>query len=495
MIVALLVAFMVLILSIYVVNLALHSSTTSAYDRKRVTSVMAAEAGIDAFWNMVQFTAPENLPCATPTAGRIDPVAGSLDVVPGTSTYAVTVTYYDASGQPIRCTDLGQGLSPAAVLATSTGKTSGSVPRTMQSYIRLAATRSGGFRAAVIADNGLSISGNGGVDGDQTVIDADLYVNNGSLSLSGQVAVQGNVYVHASGASLAGSVHVYGDVWAWNGVTLDNPALIDHNLTSSQGGLGVASNSGGSVGACATAATTIDSKIRIRSAPRCIRPNSPSDVAPPAVPLPYICWEPVAGVECQGTSDEWTSKGYRIVDATGCQAAQAFIAAGTADNHIQGDVLLRVTGCANLDISSRTVYFDGNLAVFSDGAITLGNQNNFYGAVGKSVYLIVGYRSGMVGGNVQVCPSTPGPYDVTFLQNANFRNVSVAIYTPYNVNIQNNSATPQVVGQILGGTVCTGNKTSIKFKPVLIPGVSPISGFQQDVVYLREVAPVAPPTP
>ena len=493
MIVALLVAFMVLILSIYVVNLTLHSTTTSAYDRKRVTSVMAAEAGIDAFWNMVQFTAPENLPCATPTAGRINPVAGSLDVVPGTSTYAVTVTYYDADGQPIRCTDLAQSLSPAAVLATSTGKTSGSVPRTMQSYMRLAPTRSGGFRAAVIAENGLSISGNGGVDGDQTVIDADLYVNNGNLSLSGQVDVQGDVYVHAGAASLAGSVHVFGDVWAWNSATIDNPALIDRNLTSSQGALGVVSNSGGSVGACATAATTIDPKIRIRSVPRCVRPNNASNVAPPSVPLPHVCWDPVVGVECQGTSDVWVAKGYTIVDAPSCSAAQGFIATGTAISHIRGDVLLRVTGCANLDISSRNVYFDGNLAIFSDGAITLGNQNNFYGVAGKSIFFIVGYRSGM-SGNLQTCPASPGPYDVTFLQNPNFRNVSVTIYTPFNANIQNNSATPQVVGQILGGTVCTGNKTSIKFKPVPIPGVSPISGFDQDIVYLREVAPVASPT-
>ena len=491
MVVALLITFMVLILSIYVVNLALHSSTTSAYDRKRVSSVMAAEAGINVFWNTLQFTAPEDLPCA-------NPVSKPVDVVPGTSKYTVTVKYwrYDDYGQLqlMRCSDLGQDSPPAAALVTSTGETDESVPRTMQSYVKLAPTRSGGFRAAVIAQDGLSISGNGGVSGDETVIDADLYVNNGNLHLSGQIVVQGDVYVHAGAASLAGSVHVFGDAWAWNAVTIDNPARIDRNLTSSQEALGVVSNSGGLVGGCATAATTIDPRIRIGSTPQCIRPQSPSDVPIPSQPLPHICWGPVTGVDCQGTSDVWVAKGYRIVDAASCSAAQGFIATGTSGSHIQGDVLLRVTGCANLDISSRNVYFDGNLAIFSDGAITLGNQNNFYGVPGKSVYLIVGYQSGM-SGNLQVCPTTPGLYDVTFLQNPNFRNVSVAIYTPFNASIQNNSATPQVVGQILGGTVCTGNKTSIKFEPVLIPGVSPYNGSDQDVVYLREVSPVASPTP
>jgi len=35
----------------------------------------------------------------------------------------------------------------------------------------------------------------------------------------------------------------------------------------------------------------------------------------------------------------------------------------------------------------------------------------------------------------------------------------------------------------------------MKYVPVLIPGVSPISGFEQDVVYLREVASTATPSP
>ena len=50
MIIAIMIAFVILTLSVFVIQLSIHNSNQSAYDRRRVTSVAAAEAGIDAVW-------------------------------------------------------------------------------------------------------------------------------------------------------------------------------------------------------------------------------------------------------------------------------------------------------------------------------------------------------------------------------------------------------------------------------------------------------------
>src|SRR5215510_2542028 len=71
MIIAMMVVFVVVLLSIVVFDMSIHNTQQAAYDRKRVTSIAAAEAGIDRAWNLVQFTAPASLPCGTSTTGSL----------------------------------------------------------------------------------------------------------------------------------------------------------------------------------------------------------------------------------------------------------------------------------------------------------------------------------------------------------------------------------------------------------------------------------------
>ena len=63
MVIAMMVVFVVVLLSIVIFDLSIHNTQQAAYDRKRVTSVAAAESGIDRAWNLVQFTA-RGPPCS-----------------------------------------------------------------------------------------------------------------------------------------------------------------------------------------------------------------------------------------------------------------------------------------------------------------------------------------------------------------------------------------------------------------------------------------------
>ena len=61
MILALGVTFVVMMLAAVVFAEAIHNSTASAYDRKRVQSVDAAEAGLDYFYNALEHTQASSL--------------------------------------------------------------------------------------------------------------------------------------------------------------------------------------------------------------------------------------------------------------------------------------------------------------------------------------------------------------------------------------------------------------------------------------------------
>ena len=165
MVIAMMVVFVVVLLSIVIFDLSIHNTQQAAYDRKRVTSIAAAESGIDRAWNLVQFTAPEDLPCSE---------SDSLGTAPGPAGYEIAYTWYDAADDPMPCTGPdrpSQQELPASVLVTSVGETIDSVPRTMQAYMTLAPTY-GGFDAAIIAvtntifNNNFTVTGGTSNDGD-----------------------------------------------------------------------------------------------------------------------------------------------------------------------------------------------------------------------------------------------------------------------------------------------------------------------------------------
>jgi hypothetical protein len=459
MVVAIMVSFVVLLLSIFVVQLSIHNSTQSAYDRKRITSVAAAEAGINAFWATVQSTAPQSLPCATP-------LTGTLGSSPGTATYSTQPTYYDASGATLAC-PLSQTNVPAAMLLTSTGTTNGDVARKVQAYATLSPTLTG-LAAAILTTsatsftNAFTLYGNGGNN-------ADVYIDDGNLSISNLPAIYGNVYVSNGSYDQANNSRIYGDVWANGSVSVANPAYITGDATSSTSSL----SGSGAIGGNARAGTTIAGTLNISGSKS---PDSPQG-APPTQAFPLVCW--TASGACTGQSASWT--GYTVQTFADCIAAHDYLTGGTT---ISGDVVVRIitTPPCTLSISQgEAVNFTGNLAIFTDGAVTMANLNNWnnLGATGKNLYFIVNYRTGLV------CGTYPGPYDITTGNNSNFNNVNVSLYSPCGIRVANLNT---FSGQIIGATVQITNNCTINFRPVLIPGAGQIAGFQQSIVYVREVA-------
>ena len=478
LIIAIMVSFVVLLLSIYVVDLSIHSSTQSAYDRKRVLSVSAAEAGLNEFWALVQTTAPEHLPCSSPYEGRVDPPHASLNTFPGVASFSVTPAYFNAAGQEVSCTQLGQSSPPAAALVTSVGKTDGTVPRTMQAYMKLSNVRIGGFEAAIIAENGLTMSNNLTVDGG-TLLEANVYVNNGNLDMtSGNMTIKGSVYVHNGSAGVKGSTNITGDVWAWGAVTIDNPATVSGDARSSSSGLGVLGGTGGTINGCAKAGTTIDPRLHVPT--ECRVTNSPTDEHPPDQPLPHICWSG-GDASCQDID----TKDYTLVPETSCDAARAYLTSTTPDP-ARNNVIVRLmptSPCVLTFGLNDKINFTGNLIVYSDYGIDTSNKVTWTGTTTGKLSLIVGYGPGLV------CDAA-GTYDIRISNNTNFVNSTVALYSPCTIHLSNNGKLEPKAsfqGQILGGTVSVDNNFAMKYIPVLIPGVSPISGFEQDVVYLREV--------
>jgi len=482
LIISLMVAFVVLLLSVYVVDLSIHSSTQSSYDRKRVLSVSAAEAGMNEFWALVQTTAPDHLPCSSPYEGRVDPPHASLNTSPGVASFSVTPTYFDAAGQEVPCTQLGQSSPPAAALVTSVGRTDGTVPRTMQAYMKLSNTRSGGFEAAIIAEDGLTMSNNLTVDGG-TLLEANVYVNNGNLDMtSGNMTIKGSVYVHDGSAAVGGSTNITGDLWAWGPITIDNPATVSGDAWSSSSSLGVLGGTGGTISGCAKAAISIDPRLRVLGC----KTISPTDEHPTDQPLPRICWSG-GDASCQDID----RSGYTLVPETSCDDARAYL---TSTTPISGNVILRLTPLSSPCVLTfglnDKINFTGNLIVFSDYGVDTTNKVTWTGPTSGKLSLIVGYRSDLV------CPS--GMYDIRISNNTNFVNSTVALYSPCAIHLSNNGKLEPKAsfqGQILGGTVSVDNNFAMKYVPVLIPGVSPISGFEQDVVYVREVASAASPSP
>lgn len=452
MVIAMLVVFVVVLLSLVVLDLSIHNTDQAAYDRKRVTSIAAAEAGINRAWNLVQFTAPEDLPCGTS-------VTDSLGSHPGPATFTIEFTWFsDTTGTAPSTCPLSQSNVPASVLITAVGETNSDVPRTMQSFLTLTANF-GGFGSAILAvtdttfNNAFTILGQNGNDG-------SIYVTEGDAVINNSLNAYGNLYVHDGGVHMENNATVNGEVWANEAITLENPATVGMNAISSTEEV----EGTGTIGGFAMAGRTVDPNLDISGT---TYENSPQG-APPTVDFPKLCQVAIAGV-C--TAMPWS--GYTVTTATTCTAAQAFLDASLSGNQI----LWIPSGCPDLQIAQNdTITFSGNLAIVTNGKITMAQRNTWNGVSGKKLQFIVNYRTDLD------CAS--GSYDITTGQFSNLRNASVLLYSPCTVTINNlNSFT----GQVLGNSVAIQNNGTLSYQPVLVDGLDNIHGFNQNVVYIREV--------
>jgi hypothetical protein len=475
MVVSMLVVFVVLLLSTVVVARAISSSGTSAYNRSRLQSVNAAEAGLNHFYSHLTTVDVDELSCL--------PVTETLDTAPGTATFTATPTFYDADGDPFACaesdpTPFNDNVYPAAVLVESQGSTEGEAPRTMQTYMLLTPIREG-FQAAIVANGsgGLALTNNMTLNGNEAN-DADIFVPNGPLTINNQPNLYGNVYVGGScpdgvtcSLTMSNSSKIWGNAWAYHGIAMSNPASIVGNAISSIGSM----TGSGSIGGNATAGGTIaaggPSGLNVGGTRS---PNTTSP-APPIQAFPEIRWVP----------EYWTnppdgSTGYTIHTYTSCSAARTFVLSTTH----QGNTVVYIDNpdCYISFVNNDRINFDGNLAIVTRGGISMSQRVEWTGVGSKrDLFFMSVWQDSLT--YPSACDT--GKYNVGDSNNVYYTNVNVSFYSPCTVNIANRS---NMSGQVIARNVQIDNSFTMNFKPVLVPGYGSIVGFRQDIVYLREIS-------
>jgi cytoskeletal protein CcmA (bactofilin family) len=286
---AILASAVVLIISASAVTLAMHNTESSGFDRRRLQSVDAAEAGIDAYYamlNTTQFSA-SNLQSVTGSSSCA--LTQTLSTAPA-ATFTVTPTFYSDSSNshPSSCpttTFLSYNAAgPWYVTLTSVGHVVGqtSAERTIESRARLSNTGSGTVfpPAAMMGHTGLNLSANVQVFGNGGD-NADLYTDN-YIAVTTQSNVKGNIYAQGSATIANGNFQVAGSVWARNAVSIGG-GKIGTDVISSTSTVSVSGNTRVYGNAKAGSTITVQSPAQVLGTQS---PNTSGISSPPSLTYP-----------------------------------------------------------------------------------------------------------------------------------------------------------------------------------------------------------------
>jgi Tfp pilus assembly protein PilX len=470
MVLALAVTFVVLLLSIFVVRLAIHNVDQSSYDRRRLLSVAAAEAGVKDYYSYLTALLRGG------EQNTLDTVKCSLhagvSTGPNDALYDATITFYNAAGAVTACPP-ANGAVPAAVRIRSTGQAPSGAVRTMESYAQLVPVY-GGTTAAVLSNGSTTLSNKMTLNG-YNGSDADLYIN-GNFVVNNQQTFNGNVFIQGS-VNISNSTFVDGMLWARDGVTLSQ-GTINGDTYSTTSSISI-SNPALIMGN-AKARTTISSTSQVKGTSyqnTTGLTNPPSQSFPP---LPYDL-------------TKWQNAGYQLANGgafTNCTTALNWLknpanlpsapVAGVNYNYV---VRIQPSPVCNLSFgSSDTVYLPGNVAVLTDCGVTMSGHPIFQSVGGNhSLFLISVSGTTCTGGSKAI--STSNLVEFNNLVSPN--RLDVFLYSPSTVTMANQTA---MNGQIYGSPVTASNQTTLNYVPVYVPGLTTVTGFRQNIQYLREVA-------
>jgi hypothetical protein len=483
MVVAIMVLFVVLLLSAVVYAESVHNSGQSANNRKRLQSVDAAEAGLDYFFNCVGHTAPASVSsCA---------VSQTVAVAPGTSSFTITPTWYsDANGttqaDPSTFNDTNL---PKSVKVLSTGIANGKVTRRMESFIALPNPLFGSVVGAVLVDSSINFKNNFTLTGDN-ISNGDIYVTCESSQpscdasiTSGNQIINGSIFVPKGSLLISAQAHISGSVWANGSVTIDHSqAVVDQNATSSTSSLTVSRGNVTGTGSYCTGSAPSPSNVHGGTIQLC-------QAAPPSVPFPHIAynlsdWQTGCGrsplANCYAEVPFGTTGSSNPAD---CAAADAYIE-GNGAGTFQGGagvpagysgVIVRILStCSLTTTNNANINLGADLAIVSNGPINLSQQSTWTGVGGdREMHLFVPWGTS--------CPTG----DITVGNNTNFNSlISLSIYTPCTAHMSNQNA---FYGQVIGGSVDIANNWKMNYQAVQLPG-STVGGFNEDIAYIREIS-------
>ena len=131
--------------------------------------------------------------------------------------------------------------------------------------------------------------------------------------------------------------------------------------------------------------------------------------------------------------------------------------------------------------NNHTISIKANVAVISDWGFDLSLRSNWNGTAGdvKHMHFISVAPGGVV-------PDRHGDEGRDRRQQHELQYfVDVFFYTPCSATMRNQNA---FAGQVMATDVSIENNFEMNYKPVLVPGSGEITGFKQDIAYVREDA-------
>lgn len=465
MIVSLMVAFVVLMMSTIVVAQSIHSLNSSGYDRRRLLSVNAAESGTNHWYQYLQTTPIESLDC-------IEKVE-DIDTGPSIATFEAAATFYAADGTTVMdCATFSSTTFPSYALISSVGTVSDQTPRTIETLMRLTPNY-GGFGAAILAVNATTFANNFDIYG-SSGHDGDIYILNGDLTVTNTPNIRGNVYVPQGSATLSNNNTTWGNLWVRDDITINSPAIVKGSALSELGEI----NGSGLIEGTATALGDVD-----QSGGLTVNGTVSAFTEVPTTPTQDF-------PEIEYVAANWTGEGYTIIndaiydDASGattdCQEAYNWIK-NTWAGSAYTNVAVRIEPAAVCTFTPsngiQNVSVKGNLAVISNWGFNFGGQSNWNGTSGstKLVHFISTWP-----GSVTSCPNK----NITVGNQTNFNSqTNVFFYTPCTATLANQNA---FSGQVMASNVSISNNFKMNYKPVLVPGITGITGFKQDIAYIHE---------
>lgn len=449
---AFLIAIVVMILGSVAVGLAVHSSTTGGRDMRQTQAIAAAEAGLDYYFSLLSSLGGASPPCS---------VDGTLPSSSGRFTVTATFFAVEGSSTPMAC-PLAAGAQPQTALLNSVGTpASGSSARTMQALVRLSLARGATFGTgdAIFAESSIDFVSAAQIGGSD-YNDADIY-SNGTVSLASSSTIYGSIQAMGD-ISLRSNSEVKRSVWAGGNIAMASSSRILGNATAT-GSISLASNAriyGDAKAGGTISGGTVDGYAS---------PNTQVVDPPPPRPYPDFTY----------VQSDWVSAGYTIQifsGATACSAAEAFIRTGWT----AGDLVVRVDGTGapcTLTFNGGTYNVPGNLAIVSDAPVWLRTNARFTPTPSGSAFTVFVF-AGLSGS--EPCSLRADP-------NSGFNpGLTTMLYVPSTCTLDMRSNSVIASGHVIGGTASFKHTAAFVYKPVTVPG-SGVGGFNQDIVYKREI--------
>ena len=178
----------------------------------------------------------------------------------------------------------------------------------------------------------------------------------------------------------------------------------------------------------------------------------------------------------------WITAGYTLVDysanpgATKCLKARDWIKNTWASSGITNALIRIDQTCTFTPPQQRDVLDHRTPRHPVRRRVQLSQRSTWNGTSGsiKHLHFISVYSAS--------CRGTTK--DISVGNNTNFNSFTqVSFYTPCKATMSNQNS---FAGQVLAKDITIGNNFKMSYKPVLVPGITGVTGFKQDISYIHE---------